>query len=254
VRADNPPDPLDDLASIHRGAYDDHAAVYTAKWADPATAVSGLLDRFAAAVPAGGLVVDVGCGPGRDLRILCSRGFRTVGMDLSARMLTQSRQQTTNGFLVQADMTCLPLRPGSVDGLWLCASLLHVPKRAAPAVLAVLARTLRGGGPLALTVKQGEGERWTRTGGWRFFAYWQPDELDETLATGGLRVRWRETSPDQLGRDQSWLNRIVTREDGPRDDPTPKAAHSASRGDPEFDAGMRVAQPPAPWVAHAAPP
>jgi SAM-dependent methyltransferase len=205
---------LDDLASIHRDAYDDHAATYAAQWADPGTAARGLLDRFATAVPAGGVIVDVGCGPGRDLRILHDRGFRMVGMDLSARMLAQARQQDTNELLVQADMTRLPLRPGSVDGLWLYASLLHIPKRAAPAVLAVLGRTLLGGGPLALTVRQGDGERWTRTGGWRFFAYWQPDELDETLATAGLRVRWRQTSPDHLGRDQSWLNRIVATEDG----------------------------------------
>jgi SAM-dependent methyltransferase len=205
---------LDDLATIHRDAYDDHAAGYTARWADPATAPGGLLERFAAAVPAGGLVVDVGCGPGRDLRLLHGRGFRTVGMDLSARMLTRARRQGATGPLVQADMTRLPLRPGSADGLWLCASLLHVPKRAAPAVLALLARTLRGGGPLALIVRQGDGERWTRTGGWRLFTYWQPDELDQTLGTAGLRVRWRETSPDQLGRDQAWLWRIVTRKDG----------------------------------------
>jgi SAM-dependent methyltransferase len=135
-------------------------------------------------------------------------------MDLSARMLAQARQQGATGPLVQADMTRLPLRPGSVDGLWLCASLLHVPKRGAPAVLAGLARALRDGGTLALTVKQGDGERWTQTGGWRFFAYWQPDELDATLATAGLRVRWRQTSPDQPGRSQSWLNRVATRENG----------------------------------------
>jgi SAM-dependent methyltransferase len=201
---------LDDLASIHRDTYDDHAAAYAARWTDPATAAGGLLNWFAATVPAGGLVVDVGCGPGRDLRLLQGRGFRAVGMDLSARMLAQARQQGATGPLVQADMTRLPLRPGSADGLWLCASLLHVRKRAAPPVLA---RTLRGGRPLALIVRQGDGERWTWTGGWRWFSSWQPDELDQTLATAGLRVRCRETSPDQLGRDQAWLWRIASTED-----------------------------------------
>ncbi|MEO2006681.1 MAG: class I SAM-dependent methyltransferase, partial [Candidatus Poribacteria bacterium] len=51
------------------------------------------------------------------------------------------------------------------DGVWAYASLLHAPKAEMPAVLARVARSLRPGGVLQLSVKYGEGEGW-RDGRW----------------------------------------------------------------------------------------
>ena len=59
--------------------------------------------------------------------------------------------------LIQADMRHLPFRKGSFDGLWVCASLLHIPKEQAGEVLRELSRVVYPG-HISLAVKRGEGE------------------------------------------------------------------------------------------------
>mgnify|MGYP000476474050 CR=1 FL=1 len=44
--------------------------------------------------------------------------------------------------LIQADMRHLPFRKASLDGLWVCASLLHVPKAEVAGLLGELARAV----------------------------------------------------------------------------------------------------------------
>jgi SAM-dependent methyltransferase len=193
--------------SATTAAYDRVAESYAADWAGLETVLAPQLERFAAALAPGALVVDVGCGPGRDLRALAGRGLRVVGLDRSAGMLRQARLRCSLP-LIRADMVRMPLRPHAVDGLWLCASFLHVPKRAATGVLAELARVLRPGGVMALGVKQGDGEGWTETRGRRFFAYWQPGELDVALVGAGLTVLEAETVALDNG---SWLWRLSAR-------------------------------------------
>src|SRR4051794_1764952 len=73
-----------------------------------ATIFPELLDQVAeltAELPPGGLVADVGCGPGRDLAVLRGHGLRAIGLDLSAAQL---RAGGLAG-VVQADMCSLPL-------------------------------------------------------------------------------------------------------------------------------------------------
>ncbi|HSD82826.1 MAG TPA: methyltransferase domain-containing protein, partial [Anaerolineae bacterium] len=51
-----------------------------------------LLDRLAASVPLGGVICDLGCGPGQVARYLCDHGAQAIGVDLSAHMIEQARQ------------------------------------------------------------------------------------------------------------------------------------------------------------------
>ena len=113
------------------------------------------------------------------------------------------REAATRGrlVLVRGELARLPFRTGVADGLWLCASFLHVPKSAAGRVLLELRRVLRPSGRLALNVKQGHGEGWTARRGRRFFAWWQPAELDAVLAAAGFRVLAAAAEQDTLGRE-----------------------------------------------------
>src|SRR5262245_21927339 len=111
------------------------------------------VDWLATAVP-GGLVADVGCGPGRDTLVLRSRGLRVVGLDLSDTML---RARSLTG-VAQADMRALPVRGGSLDAIWCHAAFLHIPHVYAQPVLSEFARAVRPGGVLHLAVAEGDGE------------------------------------------------------------------------------------------------
>lgn len=203
------PAPASDATTVTNATYDIIAADYATRVSDPGT-LAEARTRFAALVPPGGRVLDVGCGPGRDLAGLARLGLGSVGLDRSRGMLRQARQRTTRPLLL-GDMRRLPVRPGLLDGLWVSASFLHLPKADGPAVLSEFRRVLRAGGVLYLGVKEGTGEGWTSDDSHghvlpRFFAYYQAAELDERLAEAGFAVvdGW-----SRADRQQRWLNRLA---------------------------------------------
>jgi SAM-dependent methyltransferase len=157
----------------------------------------------------GARVLDVGCGPGWEAARLRDLGVRTYGLDRSRGMLAEA--QALRVPLMLGDMRALPLPDGSLGGLWVCASFLHIPKRDGSAVLREFSRALRPGGALYIGVKEGDGERWVeqRDGHRRFFAFYQPDELDELLAAHSFAVVESWLTADSLGRPERWINRIA---------------------------------------------
>jgi ubiquinone/menaquinone biosynthesis C-methylase UbiE len=98
--------------------YDLIASEFARQNSVAAAEVAQRLDELAASVHRGSVVADIGCGPGRDVRTLRARGLLVAGIDLS---LGQLRASDVPG-LVQADMRRLPLRAGSVDGIWCWAA------------------------------------------------------------------------------------------------------------------------------------
>jgi 8-oxo-dGTP pyrophosphatase MutT (NUDIX family) len=186
--------------------YDETAPDFAAKFC--ATDLSAQLDRFCAHLRPGATVLDLGCGPGRDLLNLAEWGFWAVGLDRSAGML---RQATAHGAqnLVQADARALPFAAGTLDGVWACASLLHVHKAELIPALTEIHRTLSHG-HLCLILKAGEGEsrREDDQGRRRFFAYYHPAEVELALERAGFRVIHCGLEPDSRRSNLTWINAI----------------------------------------------
>lgn len=197
-----------DSTSRTRASYDAIAERFRERTRDrsPQAAV---LDRFAARVGAGALVIDVGAGPGFDSAELRRRGLRVISLDLSLGMLRSGAREAP-GPRVQADMTRLPF--GAVaDGLWVNASLLHVERARVPSALVELRRVLHASGTLHLSVKLGAGDGWdgTRYGDEhpRWFTYWTPEALDAALTLAGFQVLEAEL---RQGSESTWLVRSCT--------------------------------------------
>src|SRR5436853_987773 len=74
------------------------------------------LDSFAARLRVGSRVMDLGCGPGRDIALLRERGFNVLGLDRSTGMLYEAGRRV-GGMLACADMRRLPLHRASLDGI-----------------------------------------------------------------------------------------------------------------------------------------
>ena len=110
-------------------AYDKIATRFADRWFD--LRLEENMARFAGRLGPGARVLDVGCGPGRDAAWLAEQGYDAGGVDLSIRMLRQGQARGVTAPLIQADMRHLPFRRGSFQGLWACASLLHLPKEQA---------------------------------------------------------------------------------------------------------------------------
>ncbi|HIE11531.1 MAG TPA: class I SAM-dependent methyltransferase [Kiritimatiellae bacterium] len=187
--------------------YDRIAVHYAARATHP---LERELARFRQMVPTGGLVLDVGCGPGQYSRALASRGLRAVGIDLSQGMLRQAREDGALR-LVCADMRRLPVADGCVAGCFVCASLLHLPRTQTPQALCGFRRVLCSGGALYIGVKEGEGEEWVadKKGRSRFFAYYRPEELDRLIQAAGFEIVDGWTNPPGKGQRHNWLNRFA---------------------------------------------
>jgi ubiquinone/menaquinone biosynthesis C-methylase UbiE len=168
-------------------------------------------EQFLSTVKSGALILDLGCGAGRDMAWFENQGATVVGLDLSAGMLAQARLRAQDS-LVQANMRHLPFRTECFQGAWCCAAFLHLPKADAPHALARVHRVLAPGGTLFLSVQEGMGEGWecsTRYGKpvERFFARYRAEEMTALLVDGGFAIH--DHTAESVG-SRHWLNFLVT--------------------------------------------
>ncbi len=166
------------------------------------------LRTFTQALQPGARVVDIGCGPGRDVALLRQHGLRVIGVDLSQGMLREA-QKRVGGDLVQADMRALPFPDRSIDGVWLCAALLHIPWHQVDPTLREIRRVMRVG-PLYVSVPQA---RSSLQAGWhgdnhpRYFTYFQPEQLRSFLENAGFSVSTQWLSHQD---PVTWINVLAT--------------------------------------------
>src|SRR5690348_14368613 len=84
---------LESISARTRAAYDRIAPAYVERnGGPPPPQLIATRDRFAAMLPPGARVLDLGCGPGIQTAWLRERGLRPVGGDLSTGMLEQARR------------------------------------------------------------------------------------------------------------------------------------------------------------------
>jgi SAM-dependent methyltransferase len=178
---------MDDIADTIE-TYDRVADEYVDRHGDR-DVVAGLVDEFCERVD-GGRVLDVGCGPGWETAEFASRGFDSVGVDLSPAFLARAAARDGPAGVVRADMRTLPVATDAVDGVWALASLLHLPRVDVDAALAEFARVCRPDGTLFVAVKHGTGdyEGDTYDGDARRFTLYEPAAIESRVADAGFDV------------------------------------------------------------------
>lgn len=150
------------------------------------------LDQFIMRLP-GKKVLDVGFGAGRDTLYLHSKGLEVAGIELADIFIDALRQRIDIP-LFKMDMRHLDFADNSFDGIWSCASFLHLPKEDALPTLVGFARALRPGGILYIDLKEGVGSKWDLneraniSKAYRYFTYYQTEEFVALLKQAGLEV------------------------------------------------------------------
>jgi SAM-dependent methyltransferase len=206
--ADGDPTRDDDFSAVNRATYDRISRRYADRQEREKPAdgrwFPALEDEFLTGVTAHGLIADLGCGPGLDGSRFIQAGFRTVGMDLSASMLAIAAR-SLGGSVAQADLRGLPIRSSSLDGIWCCAALLHIPEDDTSGVLQGFRRALKPGGSLALVTALGDGHRLEPVqyapGELRWFSYRDADRLGRQLRDAGFRLE----VDDVVSSNREWL-------------------------------------------------
>lgn len=147
------------------------------------------LEAFAAALPEGGRVLDLGCGPGYYARALAEMGFQVEAWDASREMVALAQEQGV-AEVRQAAFDELEAE-ARYDGIWANFSLLHARRGELPGLLGRIRRAGTGEMVFHIGMKLGTGEGPDGLG--RFYAYYEEDELEALLNVAGFTVvrRWR---------------------------------------------------------------
>jgi len=153
-------------------------------------------------------ILDVGCGPGRDAKFFSEKGFEVVGIDLSEKLLEIAKENAPNAKFYLMDMRDLNFPDNHFDGLWACASFLHIPRKDAQRTLDGFYKVLKPKGLMYISVKEGTGEKFVKSnryGKERYFVYYFSRELKKLIEKSGFKVI-KEMIEKKKKMDVTWVN------------------------------------------------
>lgn len=168
--------------------------------------MSSLYETFTRSLAPSARVLDAGCGSGRDAKAFMEMGYQVEAFDASSALVEMARAHT--GLPVQLMTFADVAWKAEFDGIWCCASLLHIPAVELPGVMQKLADALKAGGVWYVSFKYGNGER--EVDGRRFT---DMDEMGlrrmvEAVSDIEIQALWT-TRDARPGRDEVWLNGIL---------------------------------------------
>lgn len=163
-------------------------------------------DGFTALLPEGGSILDLGCGSGRDSAYFISCGFDVTAMDGSEEMCALASihigQDVLHLSFAEMDFNEV------FDGIWACASLLHVPGSEMEDILSKVVNSLKKNGILYVSFRYGdyEGEQ-----DGRYYKYYRTKTLKELLGRfDNLEIIELQKCEDaRQDSDITWIYAIV---------------------------------------------
>lgn len=188
--------------------YNDNAERYIQDTAD--VEFSETQDYFLNKLHLGAIILDFGCGSGRDAKYFIEQGFTVDATDGSTELCAKASE------LAGIDVKCMLFQEldenNKYDGIWACSSILHLPKNELKVVLEKMSSALKSNGVIYTSFKYGEfeGERNGRyfidftEETFRTFIKGFPElEIEELWITGDVRI----------GRgEERWLNIILRKQ------------------------------------------
>lgn len=171
---------------------------------------SSIQDSFLKYLEPGSLILDFGCGSGRDSRYFMSKGFKVEAIDGSEEMVKIASKVT--GLPVRQMMFNELNENERYDGIFACASILHVPYNELPDIFTRLKKAVKKNGYIYVSFKYGDYEGY-RNG--RYFTDLNEERFSSLLeeVKGLTIIEETITSDARKGReDEKWLN-VILRKD-----------------------------------------
>ena len=203
------PDALKQTSELTLAHYESHAEGFQEGTAahDVSQNYAALLSHLQGAAPFS--LLDLGCGPGRDLRYFASLGHTVQGLDGCARFCEMARQQAGCSVLHQ-DFLSLQLPSAAYDGIFANASLFHVPSQELGRVLAELHHSLKDGGVLFCSNPHGQNQEGWSAG--RYSCFYDLTTWRGYLTAAGFTELLHYYRPEGRPRSQQpWLATVWRR-------------------------------------------
>ena len=164
-------------------------------------------DKFLEKLNPGAYILDFGCGAGRDTKYFLSRGYQVDAVDGSEQLCRIASEYT--GIKVRQMLFQELDEKEKYDGIWACASILHLPKKQLREVLENMYAALKSEGWIYTSFKYGEFEG-ERNG--RYFTDFTTDTFKDFIHDmHGLKIEEQWITGDvRPGRgEEKWLNLLL---------------------------------------------
>lgn len=168
-------------------------------------------DKFLKQLPVNSYILDFGCGSGRDSKYFIENGYKVKAIDGSIEMC-----KLASGYINQ-NVECMKFEElkdiDIYDGIWACASILHVEKENLPTILDKMIKALKINGVMYISFKIGKGYVIEEQ---KYYNYLNKDEMEDILSKVNDNVQiidYFETLPSTKRKVENtiWGNFIIKR-------------------------------------------
>lgn len=164
------------------------------------------LAPFAERLTAGAIVLDVGCGSGRDLLWMKKKGFDVIGFDRSSGLVELARENA-GCEVIEGDFETYDFSAISVDAIMLIGALVHISYDRFSDVFKNLIASLSGSGKILVTLKEGKVARTDKDD--RTFYLWEDEKARTIFDRLGFKVCDFSRSASKTGSGEIWLGYVL---------------------------------------------
>ncbi len=166
--------------------------------------VTDQYERFLKYIPKGGHIIDMCCGPGRDVKYFADNGYVTLGFDNSHHMLSIASDYCCELLNVMVDYGTfedLSDIPVDIDGIWCMAGLVHTPIPHLTRTIQTMVNGVKPGGVVYFSMKFDDPIH-------RGYTRVSHKEMHDILADiKYISVSDYDVEPDSIGRP--WINVVI---------------------------------------------
>ena len=165
--------------------------------------MSGQYNFFMKYLSKKGKLLDIGFGSGRDVIHFSSLGYDVLGIDIVPDFVNRIKNMGYKAELL--DINDINYRE-EFDGIWACASLLHIEREKLKKNFVLCSNALKNNGYMYCSFKYGDYSGFIDG---RYFNNVNEDIIESILINTGLSIVETNKSKDLLERDNEWINIIL---------------------------------------------
>jgi len=185
--------------------YNENAKIFVDETAD--VDFAKIQNQFLELLPEKAFILDFGCGSGRDTKYFLERGFQVEAVDGSEEICKLASEYT--GIPIKKMMFHELDEREKYDGIWACASVLHLEKKELQKVLQKMSRAVKYNGIIYISFKYGDFEGVRNRRYFTDLTETSANKLVGTVTELRIEKQWITGDVRSDRGNERWLNMIL---------------------------------------------